>query len=134
MAIGSVSSATSSGNLQAKSLGIQDLIKILTTQLNYQDPMKPVDNQQFMAQMAQFTTLQQTQELNSKIDQLIVNQSALQSIGLIGRNVDILYGNSMVSGKVSSLSLSGDSPLMSIVTTSGSTLNNIGLSQITAVH
>jgi flagellar basal-body rod modification protein FlgD len=134
MAIGSVSSASSASNLQANSLGIQDLIKILTTQLNYQDPMKPVDNQQFMAQMAQFTTLQQTQELNTKISLLITNQSALQSVGLIGRNVDITYGNATVSGKVVSLSLSGDSPKMSILTTSGSTLNDIGLNQITAVR
>lgn len=131
MTIGSVSSTS---NVQGNSLGIQDLIKILTTQLNYQDPMKPVDNQQFMAQMAQFTALQQTQELNSKISQLIVNQSALQSVGLIGRNVDISYGAASVSGKVVSLSLSGDSPTMSILTTSGSTLNDIGLSQITNVR
>ena len=134
MTIGSVSGVAGTSSLQANPLGIQDLIKILTTQLNYQDPMKPVDNQQFMAQMAQFTTLQQTQELNAKIEQLIVNQSALQSVGLIGRNVDILYGNTTVTGKVSSISLSGDAPLMSILTTSGSTLNNVGLSQITAVR
>jgi len=134
MTIGSVSGVAGTSSLQANPLGIQDLIKILTTQLNYQDPMKPVDNQQFMAQMAQFTTLQQTQELNAKIEQLIVNQSALQSVGLIGRNVDISYGNTIVTGKVSSISLSGDAPLMSILTTSGSTLNNVGLSQITAVR
>lgn len=134
MTIGSVGGVAGTSSLQANPLGIQDLIKILTTQLNYQDPMKPVDNQQFMAQMAQFTTLQQTQELNAKIEQLIVNQSALQSVGLIGRNVDILYGNTTVTGKVSSISLSGDAPLMSILTTSGSTLNNVGLNQITAVR
>ncbi|MBC3875056.1 flagellar hook assembly protein FlgD [Undibacterium flavidum] len=134
MTIGSVSGASSANNLQGNSLGIQDLIKVLTTQLNYQDPMKPVDNQQFMAQMAQFTALQQTQELNSKVSQLIVNQSALQSVGLIGRNVDISYGSATIAGKVVSLSLSGDSPTMSILTTSGSTLDNIGLNQITNVR
>ena len=134
MTIGSISSAASAQNLQAKGLGIEDLIKILTTQLNYQDPMKPVDNQQFMAQMAQFTTLQQTQALNTKIEQLIVNQSSLQSVGLIGRNVDVSYGNSSVTGKVVSLSLSGDAPMLSITTSAGSTLNNITLSQITSVR
>ena len=90
MAISSVGSASSAtNNLQANNLGIQDFLKILLTQLNYQDPMKPMDNQQFMAQMAQFTTLQQTQQLNTNIEHLINNQASLQSVGLIGRTVDI---------------------------------------------
>jgi flagellar basal-body rod modification protein FlgD len=43
-------------------------MKILLTQLTYQDPLKPMDNQAFMAQMAQFTALQQAQDTNSKMD------------------------------------------------------------------
>lgn len=55
-------------------------MKILLTQLTYQDPLKPMDNQQFMAQMAQFTSLEQTQQLNQKMATLISNQAALQSV------------------------------------------------------
>lgn len=132
MSISGVS--TLPGNLQASGLTQQDFIKILLTQLTYQDPMKPVDNQQFMAQMAQFTSLEQTQQLNAKIETLIGNQSALQSVGLIGRTVDVSTASGTVTGSVSGLSLAGDVPLVTLLTTAGATLTNISVSQITAVR
>ncbi|WP_017760269.1 flagellar hook capping FlgD N-terminal domain-containing protein [Pseudacidovorax intermedius] len=133
MAIDAVSSSGAT-NLQAKSLGMEDFLKILLTQLTYQDPLKPMDNQQFMAQMAQFTSLEQTQQLNTKIETLITNQAALLSVGLIGKNVEVTTATGSVTGTVSALSLSGDAPLLTIQTTSGATLNNVSLSQLVAVR
>ncbi|ATH14052.1 hypothetical protein DR66_1199 [Delftia acidovorans] len=132
MSIDSIGSATT--GLRGNSLGQEDFMKILLTQLTYQDPLKPMDNQQFMAQMAQFTSLEQTQQLNQKMATLISNQAALQSVGLIGRTVDINTGGSSLTGTVASLSLSGDSPSITVRTSSGATLQNIALSQITAVR
>ena len=132
MSIGAVTS-TSNG-LQANSLTQQDFLKVLLTQLTYQDPMKPMDNQQFMAQMAQFTSLEQTQQLNNKIETLIGNQSALQSVGLLGRTVDITTASGTVTGAVTSLSLAGVTPLIALTTTAGATLADIGLGQITLVR
>lgn len=134
MAIDAISGSGSSTNLQASSLGMEDFLKILLTQLTYQDPLKPMDNQQFMAQMAQFTSLEQTQQLNTKIATLISNQAALQSVGLIGKTVDVTTSTGSVTGTVSALSLSGDSPLLSVKTASGAVLNNISLSQLVAVR
>lgn len=134
MAIDGVSNAAATANLQANSLGIQDFMKILLTQLNYQDPMKPMDNQQFMAQMAQFTTLQQTQQLNANIEKLVVNQAALQSVGLIGKTVSIAQNTGSISGVVTSLNLTGDTPSLSIRTSSGAILDGIGLNQISTVQ
>ncbi|MFZ6747092.1 flagellar hook assembly protein FlgD [Undibacterium sp. JH2W] len=130
--VGSASAATN--NLQANNLGIQDFLKILLTQLNYQDPMKPMDNQQFMAQMAQFTTLQQTQQLNTNIEHLITNQASLQSVGLIGRTVDVATGTGTLTGVVVGLSLSGDSPMLTLNTTGGVKIENVGLDQIINVR
>ena len=132
MSIDSIGSATT--GLRGNSLGQEDFMKILLTQLSYQDPLKPMDNQQFMAQMAQFTSLEQTQQLNQKMATLISNQAALQSVGLIGRTVDINTGGSSLTGTVASLSLAGDSPSITVRTSSGATLQNIALSQITAVR
>jgi flagellar basal-body rod modification protein FlgD len=133
MAISTVSSGTSA--LQGNRMGMEDFMKILLTQLTYQDPLKPMDNQEFMAQMAQFTSLEQTQQLNEKLTQLVSNQAALQSVGLIGRTVDLTVSEgSTLTGTVAALSLSGDSPALSITTTSGATLSGISLSQITAVR
>jgi flagellar basal-body rod modification protein FlgD len=133
MAIDAISS-TGTTNLQANSLGMEDFLKILLTQLTYQDPLKPMDNQQFMAQMAQFTSLEQTQQLNNKIATLISNQAALQSVGLIGKTVDITTSSGSVTGTVSALSLSGDSPLLTVRTAAGATLSDISLSQLVSVR
>jgi flagellar basal-body rod modification protein FlgD len=128
--IGASASAT-----QAKSMGMEDFLKILLTQLTYQDPLKPMDNQEFMAQMAQFTSLEQTQQLNEKMSTLIANQAALQSVGLIGRTVDIAVdGGLSLTGTVTALSLTGDAPLLTLTTTAGAAIANVSLSQVTAVR
>lgn len=134
MPISTVSGTSAAQNLQGNNLGLQDFMKILLTQLNYQDPMKPMDNQQFMAQMAQFTTLQQTQQLNSNIEQLITNQASLQSVGLIGRTVSISSNGATVTGQVASLSFSGESPVLTLTTSGGATIQNVGLNQIVSVR
>lgn len=133
MAIDAISGSAAT-NLQASSLGMEDFLKILLTQLTYQDPLKPMDNQEFMAQMAQFTSLEQTQQLNNKIETLITNQAALQSVGLIGKTVDVNTSTGAVTGTVSALSLSGDAPLLTVRTAAGAMLENISLSQLAAVR
>ena len=125
---------TSTTTLQANGLGMDDFLKILLTQLTYQDPLKPMDNQEFMAQMAQFTSLEQTQQLNSKLDALLSTQAALQSVGLLGRTVDVATETGTVTGTVASLSLAGDSPSISVRTSAGATLSNLSLNQISAVR
>jgi flagellar basal-body rod modification protein FlgD len=130
MSIQTIAASGATTGLQAKDLTQQDFLKVLLTQLTYQDPMKPMDNQQFMAQLAQFSTLQQTQQLNTNIETLIGNQSALQSVGLIGRTVDITTDSGTATGTVTQLALSGTSPIMTVKTSSGALLSNIGLSQI----
>lgn len=134
MPIGAVTTSAASASLNANSLGIQDFLKILSTQLIYQDPLKPMDNQEFMAQIAQFTSLEQTQQLNNKIETLISNQAALQSVGLIGRTVDITTSTGSVTGTVTALTLSGDSPVITVHTTTGSDVTDVSLSQIVLVR
>jgi flagellar basal-body rod modification protein FlgD len=133
VAIDAIGSSSAAG-LKANNLGMEDFIKILLTQLTYQDPLKPMDNQEFMAQMAQFTSLEQTQQLNEKISTLISNQAALQSVGLIGKTVDITTSNGTLTGTVSALSLAGDAPSITVRAADGTTTSNISLSQLTAVR
>jgi flagellar basal-body rod modification protein FlgD len=130
----SATQSNSSSNLQASSLGLQDFLKVLLTQLSYQDPLKPMDNQEFMAQIAQFTSVEQTQQLNTKIETLINNQAALQSVGLIGRTVDATTNTGTLTGTVTALSLQGSSPSLSVKTASGSVIDGVSISQIVAVR
>lgn len=131
--IGAVAT-TGSTNLQANNLGLQDFLNVLLTQLTYQDPLKPMDNQQFMAQLAQFTALGQTQQLNSNVSALLNTQASLQSVGLIGRTIDITTDSGTVTGTVQALSLSGDTPTMTVQTSTGNTLTGVTMSQLVNVR
>ena len=133
MNIGAIA-GTADASGSSATLGLQDFMKILLTQLTYQDPLKPMDNQAFMAQMAQFTSLEQSQRLNDKVQQLIENQAALQSVGLVGRTVDVATATGPGSGVVTALSLQGDAPLLTLRLPDGTLLQDIGLNQILSVH
>lgn len=77
-------------------LGKNDFLKLMVTQLQYQDPMQPSDNQQFMAQMAQFSALEQMQNISK-------DSSMTQAINLIGKKVEATYKNP-ISGEVEPIS------------------------------
>ena len=129
----SISAASGTTSATSNStLTLQDFMQVLMTQLTYQDPLKPMDNQQFMAQIAQFTALEQTQQMNSNLQTLVSNQATQQSVGLIGHVVNITSSSGPLSGTVASIDLSGSSPQLSITTSTG-TLTGISLSQITSV-
>lgn len=133
MTIGSIAASPAAG-ATGNTLGLQDFMKILLTQLTYQDPLKPMDNQQFMAQLAQFTTLEQTQHLTDQLQQLTDNQAALQSVGLIGRTVDVKTAGGTKSGVVAALSLQGSTPSLTLTLPNGTSLAQVSLADVLAVH
>jgi flagellar basal-body rod modification protein FlgD len=130
MPISSAAAAGASPAAQSSAIGIQDFLKILTAQLNNQDPLKPVDNQEFVAQIAQFATLEQSRQLNVKIDQLLSAQASTQSLGLLGKTVDLDQDGFIVSGQVTALALASGQPLLTVTTASGQFQDNVSLSQI----
>lgn len=86
---------------KVKSLGKDDFLKLLITQLSHQDPTKPMSDQEFIAQMAQFSALEQMQNIARSID--FMNQS--QNFNYLGKFVigkDSLSGME-VSGKVDAI-------------------------------
>jgi flagellar basal-body rod modification protein FlgD len=115
-------------------LNVQDFLRVLAAQLQNQDPLEPTKNEQFLAQTAQFTQLEQTQQLNARIDSLLRVQSATQSIGLLGKTVQVSLDAGVTSGQVISLSFDNGEPRLTIQTTAGATIPNIQLSQITQVR
>ena len=91
-------------------LDFQSLLKIILTQLTYQDPLKPVDNFQFVSQLAQFSQLQQSQTLNDQITALLTTQSTNQATALLGRTVAVESQGQQITGVVQSISLSTGTP------------------------
>jgi flagellar basal-body rod modification protein FlgD len=72
---------------QANQLGKTDFLKLLMAQLQNQDPMKPMDDTQMIAQMAQFSALEETQSLKAVIQQSSNNQTVAQAAALIGKYI-----------------------------------------------
>ncbi|MDX1250724.1 MAG: flagellar hook assembly protein FlgD [Gammaproteobacteria bacterium] len=71
-------------------LGQDEFLKLMVAQLKNQDPMKPMQNGEFMAQMAQFSTVTGIQELQTSFSQFATamqSNQALQASALVGRTV-----------------------------------------------
>ncbi|GGL44079.1 flagellar hook capping FlgD N-terminal domain-containing protein [Sporolactobacillus putidus] len=71
-AAGSASTTQSNPN---STLNKNDFLKLLVAQLTNQDPSSPLDNTQMVSQLAQFSSLEQTQNMTSAIDQLVASQT-----------------------------------------------------------
>ncbi|MEG6585885.1 flagellar hook capping FlgD N-terminal domain-containing protein [Dendrosporobacter sp. 1207_IL3150] len=74
-------SATNQGTRKANDeMGKDEFLQLLVTQLRYQDPMNPMEDKEFISQMAQFSSLEQMQNMNS-------NLLTTQASGMIGNRV-----------------------------------------------
>jgi flagellar basal-body rod modification protein FlgD len=93
-------------------------MKILLTQLRFQDPLKPMDNQQFLAQLAQFSALEINRQQSAKIDTLLQMNSSSQAIGLLGQQVEV-NGQSAGVGQVIAVTFNSDGPALTVKTPSG---------------
>ncbi len=78
------------------SLGKEDFLHLLTVQLRYQDPMNPMENTDYIAQMAQFSSLEQLQNMNQSLEKGLGSEAQLQdafrnsmATSLVGRTVEI---------------------------------------------
>jgi len=88
--------------------GLQDqFMQILLTQLKYQDPMAPMEEKDFFAQMAQFTTATQVQDLNDKVSVLCnvifeseYSKAFLGASNLIGKEFQAAVEDGYVSGSI----------------------------------
>ena len=70
------SAPTSNTPTGSRTLGKNEFLKLLTTLLANQDPLAPTDNQAFIAQLAQFASVEQAEAANSRLDALIIAQAA----------------------------------------------------------
>lgn len=70
-----------------------------------QDPLNPESNTDFIAQMAQFTSLEQTKSMTSAINAMASNQSLANANSLIGKTVTLTSDNTTVNGQVSGVTV-----------------------------
>ncbi len=92
-----VSSGLSAGALTEavggnNSLGQEAFLKLLVAQLQNQDPLNPQENHEFVAQLAQFSSLEQSIGINTRLDQLAMQNQGLQNsqvVGLVGKEATV---------------------------------------------
>jgi flagellar basal-body rod modification protein FlgD len=134
MALAPVSPTPQSNS--AFGLDFQSLLRIILTQLTYQDPLKPMDNFQFVSQLAQFSQLQQSQSLNDNVTSLLASQAATQATGLLGRTVDFaaVAGGTAQTGIVKSVSFAQGRPEVTVEGAGGQIIANISIADIVQIR
>ncbi len=99
------------GKQISQNLGKDEFLKILITQLQNQDPTSPMEDKEFIAQMAQFSTLEQMTNMVSNFTALAGVLRSSEAQGLLGKNVSIAEGDKLIMGTVSQV-LRGDFPML----------------------
>lgn len=99
-----------------QNLDKDDFLKLLITELQHQDPSSPMQDREFIAQMAQFSSMEQMLNVNKSLDKLVSKVDFQSSYDLLGKNVEILAdgldpekdGSMLKSGMVESVSKKGN--------------------------
>jgi len=119
-------SKSTSQTSDSSQLGQDAFLKLLVTQLKNQDPTKPMDNQAFVAQLAQFSSLQELQGVSDRLDSLLISQKSSADVtaaSMIGKTVTYKSGSLTLdgsSGTTVDLTLSDAASSVSAVISDGS--------------
>ena len=90
----------------APNIDYQSFLKLLIAEMKNQDPTKPMDSTEYVAQLATFSQVAQTVQTNSKLDQLLQTSALGQAGNIIGHSITSADGNT--TGTVSSVRLTTD--------------------------
>ena len=88
------------GREPRQSLGRDDFLKLLVAQLSFQDPLEPMNDREFIAQMAQFSTLEQMTSMSSDFSRLASMLSGSEATSALGKTVEILQGDRSIQGVI----------------------------------
>jgi flagellar basal-body rod modification protein FlgD len=94
-----------------RTLNQDDFLKLVMAQLTHQDPLKPQSDAEFIAQMAQFSALEQAKSMQTDISALRSEQQLLQANALLGRSVKLLdEQGGIITGNVSAIQVESGIP------------------------
>lgn len=88
------------GRAKTQELGKDDFLKLLLTQLSHQDPTSPMDNNEFIAQMAQFSSLEQINNMSASFAKMAALLNSSDAVNTIGKEVEVDVGDTTVKGVV----------------------------------
>lgn len=88
------------GRTSSNTLGKDDFLKLLITQLSNQDPTNPMEDTQFISQMAQFSSLEQMTNMSSAFEKMSVFLNSQEAASTIGKTVELNVGDTTTTGVV----------------------------------
>jgi len=108
----STSSTQNSASNNAASINNDDFMQLLLAQLKNQDPMKPMDSNDMMGQIAQLNSLNTLMEIQSSLEDLNRSQSMNLAANMIGKTIKAVIGageeTTILTGIVSSMTMEND--------------------------
>jgi flagellar basal-body rod modification protein FlgD len=106
---------TAVSRVPQKTLGQNDFLKLLATQFKTQDPMKPMEDTAFIAQMAQFSSLEQSKAMADDMSALRADQQRTVANSYLGHRVTVDAGKgATASGDVAAIDNAGTEPMLVI--------------------
>lgn len=72
------------------SLGKDDFLKLLTVQMSHQDPLSPMDNRDMIAQLAQFSSVEQMTQVNKNLESMKTFYSSQTGYSMLGKSVEVM--------------------------------------------
>lgn len=126
---------TTSSLNYTKELGQDEFLELMTAQLENQDPMAPMDNGEFLGQMAQFSTVTGIEEMQQSLDNLAMTYASgqtLQSSQLVGKEVLIEssameLSESGTTGGSFELAADSENVLINITDANGTVVNQLNI-------
>ncbi|NPV92047.1 MAG: hypothetical protein HPY50_14870 [Firmicutes bacterium] len=112
-------SSDTSSRIVAKSLGKDDFLKLMIEQMKAQNPLEPMSDTDSIAQLANFSSLEQMQNMNNNLQTLIAtftmnmqDSSVGYAVSLIGKEVGFYDGTTTQWGKVDSIKIMDGNPML----------------------
>lgn len=111
--VDSFNKSIGTGKTAKTSLDRDDFLKLLITQLQHQDPTSPVEDKEFIAQMAQFSSLEQITNMSAGFQKLSGLLASSEASQVLGKTVELRDGDNLVRGVVDKI-VRGDNPLVGV--------------------
>ncbi|MEM9584755.1 MAG: flagellar hook capping FlgD N-terminal domain-containing protein [Pseudomonadota bacterium] len=124
------------GDTASDAFGLQfeSLLQIILTQLTFQDPLQPIENFEFVSQLAQFSQIQQAETANERLLSILDGNATTQAVALLGAEVEIPAGTTTISGTVTAISLANGAPRLTVETSDDQTIENINISNVIRIE
>jgi flagellar basal-body rod modification protein FlgD len=133
-AIGNTLSTANSATPSSASISEQNFIQLFVSELQFQDPMEPLDNSQFLTQLSQFVGIEQQSEEVTGINNLLTLGASEQPLDLLSHTVEIANADgSTTTGTVTGVQYSTNGAQLTVTASGNNVLTNVNLSQIQVV-